>query len=255
VLAAVVRRLGVQRAARRSYYWLFGGEGDVIQLRCGGISARFHAADAQEFRTVELALLSERSTIESLLSTLRPGDVFWDVGSNRGLFAIFAAKRVGSDGMVFAFEPESTCHAKLVANVHLNRLENVRALQCALSDRQGEGALTRAQDTQLSQGSRLVDVRSDDTDTVEVTTADSLNLPPPHVVKIDVEGHEYQALRGSQQVLSHPACRAIFCEVHVDRQPAGVSADAVRALIRSFGFAEVERHERGTELQIVGLKE
>ena len=109
VLAAVVRGLGVQRAARQSYYWLFREERDVIQLECGGISAWFHAADAQEFRTVELALLSEHNTLESLLSTLRPGDVFWDIGSNRGLFAVFAAKRVGGDGMVFAFEPESSC--------------------------------------------------------------------------------------------------------------------------------------------------
>src|SRR2546425_426948 len=87
-LAALVRALHLQAPARRAYYWLFRQEGGAAQLRCSGLAARFHAPNPQEFRTIELAMTSERSTLESLLSALNPGDVFWDIGSNRGLFAV-----------------------------------------------------------------------------------------------------------------------------------------------------------------------
>jgi hypothetical protein len=41
----------------------------------------------------------------SVLSNVDGGDTFLDVGSNLGLFTIFAAKFVGPEGAVFAFEP------------------------------------------------------------------------------------------------------------------------------------------------------
>jgi FkbM family methyltransferase len=218
------------------------------------VSARFEAPDAQEFRTIELAMASERTTVESVLAALRPGDVFWDIGSNRGVFAVLAARRVGPAGQVFAFEPESGSYAKLLANLALNGLDNVRPLKIALSNRRGRSSLAPGPREGLAQSSRLVDIASPDAETVDVADGDGLGLPAPHVVKVDVEGHEYFTLMGLKHTLSQPQCRTLFCEIHTDRQPAGVVGDAVCALIRDLGFTDLQVQWRGQEMQTLARR-
>ena len=72
---------------------------------------------------------------------LRPGDIFVDVGANIGLFTLIAAKLVGKRGHVYAFEPSSRIHQRLIDNIKLNNLTNVSCYQLALSDRDGEAIL------------------------------------------------------------------------------------------------------------------
>ena len=59
------------------------------------------------------------------LSLLRAGDVCLDVGANIGYYSVLAATKVGEDGAVFAFEPESNNVALLSANLALNQCRNV----------------------------------------------------------------------------------------------------------------------------------
>jgi len=250
---AIVRALHLQSPARRLYYRLFRAERNVVTAQCAGLSALFHASDPQEFRTIELAVLSERAMLEAVLSTLHPGDVFWDIGSNRGLFAIFAAQRVGPHGRVYAFEPESDTFDKLTANLQLNESSNVQPLRIALSDHRGSGSLIRASREGLSQGSRLGE-DGVDTERVELVDGDGLSLSVPEAVKIDVEGHEYAVVRGMRRTLSQPRCRAVFCEIHPDRLPPGIDQDALCALIRELGFQEITVQQRGSELQATALK-
>jgi len=68
----------------------------------------------------------ERSAVELVLARLRPGSVFVDVGANVGTFALPAARRAGSRGLVLAVEPSPIIRSYLARNVALNGLENVR---------------------------------------------------------------------------------------------------------------------------------
>src|SRR5438046_2678167 len=43
-----------------------------------------------------------------LLSNLRPGTVFYDVGAHIGIFSLIAARNLGAHGSVFVFEPDPT---------------------------------------------------------------------------------------------------------------------------------------------------
>lgn len=54
------------------------------------------------------------------LDRLTPGDVYWDVGSNVGLYAIYAAKFRRCRSV--AFEPEAQNYALLLENIALNNL-------------------------------------------------------------------------------------------------------------------------------------
>ncbi|WP_290813404.1 FkbM family methyltransferase [Halovivax sp.] len=62
-------------------------------------------------------------------------------------------------------------------------------------------------------------------------------VPPPTVLKLDVEGAEYEALRGMSETLARPACRLVYCELH-DAAARGFegSPREVRTLLEAFGF-------------------
>ncbi|MGA2344135.1 MAG: FkbM family methyltransferase, partial [Steroidobacteraceae bacterium] len=64
-------------------------------------------------------------------------DVVVDVGSHVGVFCVRAA-RMAKSGRVIAVEPAPSNRKLLLKNIELNRLSNVRVLDCALSERPGE---------------------------------------------------------------------------------------------------------------------
>ena len=59
------------------------------------------------------------------MKLIEEGDVVVDVGANIGYFTCLFGKRVGSSGMVHAFEPDRDNANVLEGNVRLNGLSNV----------------------------------------------------------------------------------------------------------------------------------
>jgi FkbM family methyltransferase len=51
---------------------------------------------------------------------------FFDIGANQGFYTLLAAKCVGGEGKVFAFEPVSREFRNLKWNVLINRFKNVK---------------------------------------------------------------------------------------------------------------------------------
>jgi len=72
-----------------------------------------------------------------LVRSLRPGDVFVDVGANVGYYTLLGARLVGERGRVYAFEPDPTNFEILRRNVRLNGFDNVTLEEKAVSDEGG----------------------------------------------------------------------------------------------------------------------
>jgi FkbM family methyltransferase len=149
------------------------------------------------------------------------GDVIWDIGANVGLFSFAAAALAGPEGQVFAIEPD----ARLVnllhrsANLRVPGRAKVIAIPAAASDSMGLGQLHIAQRGRSSNfmdrgrtGTDAGGSRSEDW--VVTVTIDWLleHLPPPQVLKIDVEGMEPAVLAGATKLLETARPR-IWCEV------------------------------------------
>ena len=62
----------------------------------------------------------ERDETDFVLSVLRPGGVFVEIGANLGWFTILAAQAVGPGGHVHAFEPRADIAAKLAQTIEAN---------------------------------------------------------------------------------------------------------------------------------------
>ena len=281
-LSKLARILGVSRFLRKWYYRVAVSRDCVFQVRVHSVVAKFSVRSPSELRRLEGGIPREDDFLRVLMSTLAPGDVFFDIGSDIGLFAILLAKVVGEQGQVIAFEPESRAHKELEDNVSLNRLTNIRIYQKALGQENSKGRLAligRACSSLLpsvwearmatasvreSRREGVVDcspvIASSTTawETVDIVEGDWLReseaLPIPRAVKIDVEGYEHFVLRGLKSTLANPACELLCMEIHPGILPEKVNVDDLMDLVRSLGFTDLDVHLRQTEIHMIARK-
>jgi len=106
-------------------------------------------------------------------------------------------------GRVFAFEPDPANRARLEINA--TQLPNIRILPFAVSDRTGSVRFEQARsNSRVIENGRLE---------VRTIALDTCELPPPGLVKMDIEGHGAIALAGARGMISchHPR---ILAEIH-----------------------------------------
>ncbi len=177
---------------------------------------------------------------------MRPDDVFWDVGANLGFYSLLAAGVPGVN--VIAFEPNPDIAGRFKNNAAFNGKSNIRVLEMALADTEGTVKFDIVKNGRHGRAHIAID-NSINTVEVAASTGDSLvgtgAVPPPDVVKIDVEGAECLVLKGMQGILS--GCRAIFCEVHPQIQQYGNSVAALESLLKRHGFVLEKLHQRGDD--------
>jgi FkbM family methyltransferase len=145
---------------------------------------------------------------QALADLLRPRMTFYDIGAKFGIFSVLAARIVGPAGAVVSFEPMPENFRLLVYNARLNNFLNIRCLPTALADHDGEGLFLVAADP--SQGALATNQCRPDEFVrevrVEVRRLDSLmadrQVPPPDIVKMDIEGGEVAALAGAGKLLT-----------------------------------------------------
>ncbi len=168
---------------------------------------------------------SKRRILETLI---RPGHVVYDVGANVGFYTLLSSVLVGPSGHVVAFEPLPRNLAYLRRHIELNRLGNCTVLPLGVARRSGRSRFHEG--TNPSTGSLAatggleVSVCSLD----ELLTASA--IPKPDIIKMDIEGGEADALRGSIRLLAD--CRPLVLLATHGAKP---HADCL-ALLRELGY-------------------
>src|SRR2546423_2403444 len=158
----------------------------------------------------------------------------YDVGGDQGIFTLFFANRVGPSGSVVVIEPNPYSCRRIEQNVALNGFGNVRIVPIGLAEHKArldlvfppsQPALGTAVPSVAEQMKAEVNAS---VCKVEVNALDDemlrSNLPPPHFIKIDVEGMEYPALQGMKATLREHRPR-LSIEIHgigIERKKANV---------------------------------
>lgn len=169
--------------------------------------------------------LHEFADMAFLLHFLRRGDIFADVGANIGSYSILASAVRGATSI--AFEPDPGTFASLKRNVMLNGIEELTMLhETALGATAGQVEFTTGLDTT----NHVADNASDQTRTVSMVTLDQvLENRRPIMMKMDVEGFEFDVLQGALRTLASSELQAVLTE---NRSPAVV------AVLGDVGFQE-----------------
>lgn len=133
---------------------------------------------------------------------LRPGNTFVDIGANIGQHSMYAATLVGKSGHVHAFEPIPALYQQIKDSVEANGYEEiVSAHNMALGSNESTEKFFVSKNIG---GSSLVN--NDETkETIDVRIAigdkELSKLTTIDVMKIDVEGYEYEVLKGIKETL------------------------------------------------------
>jgi FkbM family methyltransferase len=156
---------------------------------------------------------SEPAVQNALVTYLEPGSVLFDVGAHAGFLTILGCRLVGPTGCVHAFEPIAANVNVLRSNLARNGFSNATVHQVALTDQTGEVHMTAGTHhiTAAITGSGET--------VVEAVRCDELELPPPTLVKIDVEGAERKVLDGMSGILAEHR-PVLVVEVHGDQRMA-----------------------------------
>ena len=134
---------------------------------------------------------------------IKKDDVVIDVGANIGYYTLIFAKLVGSEGKVFAFEPEPNNFHLLRKNVELNNYHNVALVQKAVTNITGRVNLYLSKE---DSGQHKIYDAHDNVDSLEV---DAVRLDDYFenfvgtidFIKMDVEGAERLVIEGMSSIL------------------------------------------------------
>jgi FkbM family methyltransferase len=160
---------------------------------------------------------------------VKPGMTCYDCGANAGYFTLLLSQLVGPSGHVFSFEPLPANVRYIRRHVRLNRCTNVTVVEGALSD--SDGKVSFACDPYMGRISAEGEIQ------VDCRRIDSIGLPPPDVVKIDVEGAEERLVDGAGEVFRRHR-PTIFMSLHIPLPSAQLLADRIESMGYSVTFSK-----------------
>jgi FkbM family methyltransferase len=173
------------------------------------------------------------------LELLRPHSLVFDIGANMGLFSFLSASRAAH---VVSFEPSRLLNTRFKQNLALNGLSNVVLVPEAVSDSAGVIPFyeTRAGNAGVGRVFAFGDARGRAPNyPIPTNTVDSYvaRFGIPALIKMDIEGAEWLALRGASETLRRLDAPVLLVEFHPrEIECLGGSLDTCLALLDAFGL-------------------
>lgn len=163
---------------------------------------------------------SEIRLAKFLIHNLKRNDSFLDIGAHYGYFSLLASEQVGKEGSVMSFEPSNNSFTLLAENVANS--PNITPINKAISD--SLEPLTFYQFPNLYSEYNTKDVTQFQHESwfenqkpthliVEAATIDEITSGGrfnPQMIKIDVEGGEYEAIKGGIDFLKNNSAVVIM---------------------------------------------
>jgi FkbM family methyltransferase len=178
--------------------------------------------------------------IQELLKTeLREGDCYYDAGAHTGFFCAIASRFVGSSGRIVAFEADPGNAAVLASVLAKNSISQATIKEVAVWSSSGQVTFERAPDVSNQTQGHVVcgegpEARRASVPAIRLDDVFGEGGPAPQLIKMDVEGAEWEALQGARRLLEE-AKPKLLCEIH---DPADMAR--IRAYLEQFGYAVEE---------------
>lgn len=180
----------------------------------------------------------------SIIDEIQKSKVILDIGANIGTTMLFFA-RLNPKAQIIAFEPHPRTYLRAKENLELNDFKNINLLNLGVGIKEEVLRLYEVNDRNPGMN-RIIRTNKDipylniDVDALDRVFADMIN-EKIDFIKIDIEGHEYYALKGGEGVLKKYK-PTLFIELDDNNlRENNSSAIGVIALLMSFGYSKIYR--------------
>lgn len=160
----------------------------------------------------------EPDKTQTICSQLKPGQIFIDVGCNKGDFSLLAAKIIGKTGSVLAFEPEPDNCQWIEKSIKLNNYGNIKLFPLALGDKNEDAQLYLGEKSGWH--SLVSNPGNAQKSTIEVkkrtldSILDEVGNTCVDMIKIDVEGAEMEVLKGASEMFKNNPDLIVLLDLH-----------------------------------------
>jgi FkbM family methyltransferase len=180
--------------------------------------------------------LAEFEDMSFLLHVLRKGDTFADIGANVGAYTILASKNAGA--ITYSFEPVLATFNKLKKNIKANDIAPlVYPMLCGVGAKNGLLFFTKKLDTVNHVVYEKNNTINGEVAEVPVTTLDEIFIDQqPQLIKIDVEGFEWDVLAGAAKTLLSVNLKAIIIELNGSGKRYGFDDKAIHEKLLANSF-------------------
>ncbi len=190
----------------------------------------------------------ERAEQTFYINYLREGMTVFDVGANVGEISLLFSRFVGTRGKVHSFEASISMFEKLKTVCQLARRSQIILNHKAVADKAGIVKLHVYDDDHSGWNSMAnrpleqygIDIKPTHIEEVEAVTIDGYckenNILQIDLLKIDVEGAEYQVLLGARSMLESQTIRCCVFEFGQTTFDMGNNPKKIEAYLRQFGY-------------------
>lgn len=186
---------------------------------------------------------------------VKPGQTVLDIGANIGFFTLLFARMVGPTGRVYSFEPGPLSINLLRANIILNGYDNIVTTEhAAVSNQSGEVSLfvcqTGESDNRIGGAVGAIDDRVE-MKVRAIALDDYFDDRPVDIIKMDIQGAEYMALVGMQNLIRRSPTLKIVMEYTPGAPSFGEHGPRpMLEFIEAFGFKMLDLGETGDAVPV-----
>lgn len=212
--------------------WVYGAADRTVEL----LGGRFRINTAEEAGYYRAYLLSRRNSLFrdevpvmlTLAFLLADADIFADIGANIGMYGVSFARfrRLNPALRVIAFEASPGTYMRLKENADACGVE---AINVALGDLEGRLPFFSGAVSHVFSAKKSTYSMNGEAVYVATRRLDSFDLPGSNMVlKVDVEGMEYEVLAGAEMLLRSGRVKAVYVDGYED--------DRLPSLLTGFGY-------------------
>jgi FkbM family methyltransferase len=192
-------------------------EGDFPKIIVNDNSMCIDVQDKGICKELYIYRKREQFSTEFIKKFITENEVIIDIGSNIGYYALIEAQ-VANRGEVYCIEPVSTNVEILKRNIELNHYNNISVFQYAIGDKDGKGRMYICDKCNISSF-----IKKPETNLIREIEVPLMTLDKfveryvhcyPTFIRMDVEGYEYQIIKGSSKILKKTKSLKIYIELH-----------------------------------------
>ncbi len=200
----------------------------------------------------------EPACTDAILGLLKEGDTFIDLGANEGYFSILASKKVGMNGKVFSIEPQQRLWEVIQKNYELNYCSNATIIPYAVGEKEEKlvinlypsintGASSLSNEENFGKTRNNIRKKFFGTQQIQTKQLDKLaedyHTGKINLIKIDIEGFEFFALKSAQNLLKNKLIDHILIEFHPSQlKDLGQSEEEIIRFLNSYGYEKSDKY-------------